>query len=481
LQLPIKVTKGTARAAAGQPVTLDLDGAIDVTPVTIRISSGALPDFLKTRSEVPFSLAAEAAGARLALSGKVALPISQLAMRLKLSVRGDRFDSLNQLARVQLPPWGPWELGGKFRAAASGYEVPDLTLRVGESKLNGHGSLTTTGVRPRLDIDLRAPRVQLDDFKLANWSLFEKKEKKPAKPLSVEEMRTKAKEAAAQGQKLLSPQVLRSLDASLNVAVEEVLSGADKLGSGTLNAQLADGKFVLDPAEVNVPGGSARGALSYQPSDADVTVQANIRVERFDYGILARRIKPGTDLQGLFSLQMQLDARAPTLDALMQHANGRIDFAVWPHNFKSGIFDMWAVNLLVALLPAVDPASESKVNCAVGRFDLRNGKLTQDQILMDTSRMRVTGVGNVDFATEVLAFRLVPKAKIPQFFSLATPVQVSGTITDFKIGVASSDVLETVGRLLTSIFVVPIQKLTQHSLPRDGADVCTNAMRETRG
>jgi hypothetical protein len=139
------------------------------------------------------------------------------------------------------------------------------------------------------------------------------------------------------------------------------------------------------------------------------------------------------------------------------------------------------VNLLVALLPAVDPASESKVNCAVGRFDLRNGKLTQDQILMDTSRMRVTGVGNVDFATEVLAFRLVPKAKIPQFFSLATPVQVSGTITDFKIGVASSDGVETVGRLLTSIFVVPIQKLTQHSLPRDGADVCTNAMRETRG
>jgi hypothetical protein len=186
-------------------------------------------------------------------------------------------------------------------------------------------------------------------------------------------------------------------------------------------------------------------------------------------------------MQGLFSLHLNLDARAKTLDAIMQHANGRIDFAVWPRDFKSGIFDLWAVNLFVALLPAVDPASESKINCAVGRFDLHDGKLTQDEILMDTSRMRVSGVGKVDFATEELAFRLVPRPKSPQFFSLATPVQVTGKITNFKIGVAGSDLIDTMGRLLTSVFVVPIQKLTQKDLPRDGADVCDKAMREARG
>ncbi|HTS55038.1 MAG TPA: AsmA family protein, partial [Burkholderiales bacterium] len=148
LQLPIRVTKGTARAAPGQPITLDLDGAIDVTPVTIRITSGALPDFLKTSSSVPFTVAAEAAGATLALSGTVALPITQREMQLQLSVQGARFDSLNGLARVELPPWGPWEFGGRFRVSSGGYEVPDLRLRVGESRLNGRGSLTTTGVRP---------------------------------------------------------------------------------------------------------------------------------------------------------------------------------------------------------------------------------------------------------------------------------------------------------------------------------------------
>lgn len=138
--------------------------------------------------------------------------------------------------------------------------------------------------------------------------------------------------------------------------------------------------------------------------------------------------------------------------------------------------DLWAVNLFLALLPAVDPAAESKVNCAIGRFDLRDGKLTQDQILLDTSRMRVGGKGSVDFGTEALYFRLVPTAKTPQFFSLATPIEVNGTITNFKIGVSGSDVLETAARLFTSVIVVPLQKLVQRGVPRDGSDVCVSAL-----
>jgi uncharacterized protein involved in outer membrane biogenesis len=480
LQLPIQVANGIVRVSPGKPLAADLDGTIDVTPVAIRLSGAELPDLLKTGSRVPFGLTFEAASTRLELNGKVKLPVTQGEFDLDLTVKGERFDTLDRLLRVQLPHWGPWGAGGRFRVSKSGYQVDDLALHVGQSTLNGRGSLVTAGVRPRIDMELTAPRVQLDDFKLDGWSLVEKKEKKSEKPLSMEEMRAKAREAAAQGQKLLSREVLRQLDATLNIDVGEVLSGHDRLGSGALHAQLADGKFVLDPAEVNTAGGSAHMTFTYEPTETDVAVQATIRTERFDYGILARRIKPDTDLQGLLSLHMEINSRAPTLDALMQHADGRIDFAVWPKNFKSGIFDLWAVNLLAALVPAVDPAKESVVNCAIARFDLRDGTLTQDKILMDTSRMRVSGQGMVNFNTEALAFRLVPTAKSPQFFSLATPVGVTGTITDFKIGVSGSDVAETFARLFTSVIVVPIESLFGRKLPRDGADVCANATREVR-
>jgi uncharacterized protein involved in outer membrane biogenesis len=479
-KIGIEVASGVARAGLGEPVSVTLDGKVDTTPVAIKVSSAPLQDFLKTREPVPFAVSAQAAGARLDLSGKVQLPVARREGEVQLSIRGERLDSLDTLARASLPPWGPYALEGAMRVSNQGYEVPDLTLRMGESQLTGRGSLIGVEGRPRIDVVLRAPNVQLNDFPLKGWSAFDKPKPKDAKAMSVEQMRAKAKEAAAQGQKLLSAEVLRRQDAYLSVDVDQVVSGTDRLGSGSLKAKLENGRLAVEPLEVNVPGGGARMWFAYLPSDSDVAVEAKIRVDRFDYGVLARRLKPEMDLkyvQGLFSLHLDLQSRAPTIDALMAHGNGRLDFAVWPKDLRAGIFDLWAVNLFLALVPAVDPASESRVNCALGRFKLTDGRMEQEAILMDTSRMRVRGEGRVDFVDERLYFKLGPKAKTAQFFSLATPVQVTGSFSDFKVGLAPGAAAEATARLLTSIFVVPIQKLTEGPVPRDGADVCGGALR----
>src|SRR6185436_7352854 len=166
-------------------------------------------------------------------------------------------------------------------------------------------------------------------------------------------------------------------------------------------------------------------------------------VQKFDYGVLARRIKPESDLHGAFSLKMDVDSRARYLSDTLRRGSGHIEFAVWPQNMRSGIFDMWAVNVLVALVPAVDPGKASKVNCAIGRFDLKDGKLVERSIILDTSRMRVNGTGTANFSDEA-----------------------------FKVGVSPGDIVGTVGRLATSIVWVPLQKLAGKKIPTDGADVC---------
>ncbi|CAN0475253.1 unnamed protein product, partial [Phaeothamnion confervicola] len=127
---------------------------------------------------------------------------------------------------------------------------------------------------------------------------------------------------------------------------------------------------------------------------------------------------------------------------------------------------------LVALVPAVDPDKASKVNCAVGRFDLSDGKLVDRFIVMDTSRMRVTGKGKANFTDEHFDLRMNPQAKSAQFLSLATPIQVSGPFDKFKISVSAGDIIGTVGRLTTSILWVPLQKLFGKKIPVDGSDVC---------
>jgi hypothetical protein len=315
-----------------------------------------------------------------------------------------------------------------------------------------------------------APNIQLDDFPL------ERRADAPTSP-TAEELRATARDAAHQTQRVLGRVFLRQFDAYIDVIVRQVLSGPDRLGDGWLRAQLIDGNLYLGPAEVNLPGGTLRLSLAYQPEEARIRFAAGAYIERFEYGIIARRARPGSDAEGLFSLNMELSSETPSLTRLMANANGAIDLAVWPRNLGAGQIDLWVVNLFRELLPVLDRRAQSQVNCVVGRFDLRAGVLTRDAMLIDTSRMRVVGAGQVDFGTEAIDFRFQPRSKELQFFSLETPVRVTGTLTDFNIGVSPGDVLGTIARFFGSVIVVPLETLFRGPLPRDGADVCTDPLR----
>jgi uncharacterized protein involved in outer membrane biogenesis len=210
-----------------------------------------------------------------------------------------------------------------------------------------------------------------------------------------------------------------------------------------------------------------------------VTGEARAHIDRFDYGILARSINPRTEMAGLLSLDMNLKSRAKNLGVIMHHVDGRLDFAVWPENFEAGVFDLWAVNLMTAVLPRLDSTKKSKINCAVGRFDLEDGLMRDDLIMVDTTNMRVEAEGRIDFKTERVKLNLKPRAKSPRFFSLATPIKVNGKFTDFKIGPKQGALVGTAIRFVTSPVHVPLRMVTQDNLPKDGSAACSEAMNRT--
>jgi uncharacterized protein involved in outer membrane biogenesis len=354
----------------------------------------------------------------------------------------------------------------------TGYEVQGLVLRVGENQLLGTGKLEVTGPQPRLDVRLTAPSIQLDDFPLP-----ERLTDDPPLGFTAEGVRAAGRRVARQTERLLGAGFLRRLDAYLDVEVQEVLSGPDRLADGKLRVQVVDGRFHLGPAQVNVPGGTLRLSFAYDPRAPEIEFAAAAYVERFDYGILARRLKPAQGVRGLFSLNLELAGKAPSLDQIMRHADGKLDFAVWPEEVRGGIFNLWSVNLLLAVLPVIDPGGESEVNCIVGRFDLEDGMLSDDKILIDTTRVRVRGSGSADLGTETLAFVFRPRAKGLALFRLQTPLRVTGTLTDYSIGIERRDLVISTLRMLASPIIVPFERLTLGPLPRDGADVCTDPLR----
>ena len=467
----IRVDEARIGARAGEPVRARLHGEIDQTPVRIEVTSGTLADFAGDASRVPFALAAQAAGAQLTLDGEVTLPLGS-GGQLSIEMRGERLDSLSGLARVELPAWGPWSFSGPIRMTPTGYELQGLSAGVGRSRLSGTGKIDLSGPRPYLEVQVAAPSIQLDDFPMP-----ERLTESPAPSDDGRVLRGAASRMAGRTDKLLSAAFLRRLDASIDVKAKEVLSGNDRLADGALRLKLEGGRLHLDPAVVNLPGGAVRLSISYDLKETEVEFSAAAGIERFDYGIIARRMGRADDVRGLFSLNLELAGTAPSLETIMRNANGKVDFAVWPTELQTGIFNLWSVNLVLKLLPLIDPAARPEVNCIVGRFDLEHGNLSDDKILIDTSAVRIRGAGHANLATEELEFVFRPRAKGFALFRLQTPLRVTGTLDDQRFGFERSDVAESVLRLIASPILLPIEWLTLGPLPRDGADVCTDPLR----
>ncbi len=464
----IRIDAGAMTAAPNEKIALKLEGAINENPIDIKVETGTAKDLIDISKRIPFELTTKVAKTELNLAGSLSRKTEDADLSLHLKVAGQNLSDLNRLLDVDIPPWGPWSLSGAFNMTNKSYEVSNFDLQVGESHLKGRGALFTDLAPVKLDVNLNAHQIRLDDFRMDSWAKSQSRqtpEKDSQKPLDKALISQKIEQ-------FLNPNFMRSANVALKAKVDRVISGNDKLGEGTFDFTLLNGQATIGPVSVESDKGRALWWLKYQPREKDIQLDFHADVSQFDYGVIARHIQPKSDVKGKFNLKVDVASQAPHLSELWKYAGGDLEFALLPENQKSGVFDLWAVNVLTGLLPVVDPSKESKVNCAIGQFHLENGIVREKVLKIDTSRMRVEGVLFADLKSQQLFAKVRPQAKQTQFLSLATPIEVKGTFEKFNIGPSLFDVAETALRIGTSVFWVPLKKLFGEKMQADGADIC---------
>ncbi len=480
-ELPIRVKTGRVGASAGTNLELELDAEIAETPLSLQLTTNGLAAFAREADALDFDLRAEIAGTRIEAVGDAVLPLDKTDIDVELSLAGDKFSDVDELLDLDLPPVGPYTLDGRFRLVDAGYSLTGLKFHVGESDLAGSVRIDTRPTPPRLTVDLATNSLQLDDFVDESWSPIKGTVEK-----SEEDTKKKVPEDQPQGQPaideklrtVLNPDVLGSLDADLSLNVRQVLSGKDSLGGGDAQVTLRDGRLTADPLTLNLPGGSAAASFSVKPTDDSVDAAVTLDIEGFDYGIVARRKDPESRAGGLVDLDLDIRSTAPGFDEILGHADGHIHLDVAPEHLPAGIFDLWATNVLLALLPRLDPENKSTMNCIIARCVLEDGLLTPETVILDSTRVRAAGTGNVNFKTEEIAFRIQPTPKRPQFLSIETPITVTGSFDDFSVGLGNLGLPGLALRVTGNTVLYPVNFVFASRIPLDGHDICPHAARK---
>ena len=461
----------------GTPLKLDISGSILSFPYSLAISIASLDELLKENKSW-IDLQAEIAETVLSFGGNVDLASALQSLALKASVKAENLSSLNDLLGLDLPPLKNYGVETSIVIKKHNYELENLTIKTGVSELVGTARIIVENDIVNAEIDFRAPLIQLDDFIFDNWSLkgdtasVSGPEKPEENVATTEKPAQQNEDVKKRNRALVDPELLARLNTTLTIQAEQVLSGTDELGNGSLKVSLQDGRVAIESLDLSIPGGSIKMSASLKPGTEQSEASVKAVMKNFDIGILVRRNNPEAEMSGLINLDVDLKSSAATIDQLLPNGNGYFDFSGQLKNIKAGIIDLWAVNLVAAIVSSTDE-NQSQINCAVGRWSVKDGLLRPDAFFIDTSKIRICGTGQIDFKKNRIDLTIAPTPKKPEFFSLATPLEVHGTFADINLGIKASGLVGTAARFIVSPIAVPIKRVVSEEIPEDGSDACT--------
>jgi uncharacterized protein involved in outer membrane biogenesis len=262
---------------------------------------------------------------------------------------------------------------------------------------------------------------------------------------------------------------------NVQLEIEQLQSQGQAFGHAAAKLTMDNKDIRLQPLTIQLPDGKIEASYLQTRSVDDVQVSLQLDIENLEYGGLLRLFEADSEATGTLYLKAGVSSEAPSWDQLPAGLEGSADLAVFPNDVSAGFLDLWASNLVLALLP-IDNGGHKKMNCMVSRVTVEEGILTSRISFLDSTDIIVRVQGEIDLDAQHLDLLAVPQAKTERFLSVSTPIKVKGPYDDFTVDVSPGGFLVTMVRWYYGLIYVPWKWITGERFPADGIATCVNAM-----
>jgi len=377
-------------------------------------------------------------GAKLTLRGRVAQPLAAQGLDLQFDLMGSVASVWNGLSRLPVPSALPAEenltAAGLFQGSMLAFQLQALDVHLGGNDIAGEMSVDLSGDRPLIEADLHSKYVNLD-FSSAQ---------------------SDAPEADTEDRLIpditIDLDVLALLDGELKYRAQRLRRADMFVEQLQLNLALRQGALTLKPSTARL----AKGRLSIDGSvnQGNLAVRVALRQAAmsalgpmFDTTMVSGSLDLSADLRGRVT-DGHIDLRA-----LAASLHGETSMIISDGHIQSRFLDLLAEDLVVALVREKASDNRTRLHCLASSHGIKDGVARSRMLLLDTENITVVGDGQTDLSSEAINYRLTPRAKDPSLVSLATPINVSGSLANpsavpDSVAVAGSVAVAVVGNLL---------------------------------
>ncbi len=432
--------------------TLSGNGTLQKQVFTLAASGGALTTLRDSSKDYPLDLELGMGATKIRVNGTFRDPIKMEGVNAMLDLQGGNLADLFYLTGIPLPPTPAYSLVGKLEKKVDVWHFTDFKGKVGDSDLAGNIVYDISQERGFIQGDLTSNLLDIKDMG-GFIGLTPKEAKKQA-----------------QKEKVL-PDIpldlsrLRAADMDIALKVSRIEAPGLPLKNMNIRFDLKEGLLTLNPMDLGLVDGTVAGTLVLDGREETPDVQMDLNLKRIGLKQFFNDSRFESFSAGHFGGRVKLAGKGKSLADVLATSNGAVTVSMSGGEISLVIVEAAGIDLgeLAPLLLGED--KNTRIRCAVGDFGVKDGLLTSNIFVFDTTDTNIQGEATINLKNEAMDIRAEAHPKDQSILSLRTPLTVKGTMKKPSIGIdptnlaAKGGVAAALGALFPPLAIIPFIEL----------------------
>ncbi len=432
--------------------TLSGNGTLQKQVFTLAASGGALTTLRDSSKDYPLDLELGMGATKIRVNGTFRDPIKMEGVNAMLDLQGGNLADLFYLTGIPLPPTPAYSLVGKLEKKVDVWHFTDFKGKVGDSDLAGNIVYDISQERGFIQGDLTSNLLDIKDMG-GFIGLTPKEAKKQA-----------------QKEKVL-PDIpldlsrLRAADMDIALKVSRIEAPGLPLKNMNIRFDLKEGLLTLNPMDLGLVDGTVAGTLVLNGREETPDVQMDLNLKRIGLKQFFNDSRFESFSAGHFGGRVKLAGKGKSLADVLATSNGAVTVSMSGGEISLVIVEAAGIDLgeLAPLLLGED--KNTRIRCAVGDFGVKDGLLTSNIFVFDTTDTNIQGEATINLKNEAMDIRAEAHPKDQSILSLRTPLTVKGTMKKPSIGIdptnlaAKGGVAAALGALFPPLAIIPFIEL----------------------
>lgn len=450
--------------------TLNGNGVLDKDALIIKAGGGPLLDLTDTTKPYPIDIDITLEKTRLKVDGTITDPTKLSDLDATMELEGPSTGELFVLLNIPAPETPPYHVKGHLLHKDKSWTYENFTGTIGGSDIAGTVGVDTSHPRMFVKADLLSQKLDLNDIgPLVGIP--------PGAKAATDEQKKAAAAYHADERVLpdakLSLGKVRSVDADLTFKASSVLAPNLPLDNVDLHLTLDNGVLTLDPLKLGVAGGQIDSIIKIDARADKVETDYDIRFHNFELNRFMTKAGFPDGGTGKLGGRVKLKAPGNSVRESLGNADGIVGLVMDKGQISDLVVALVGIDIGEALKLVVtdDKSKLIPVRCLATYFDVKDGLMTPQAFVLDTSTTSVEGKGSINLKDEHLDLQLIANQKDPAILAAPTPIDIDGTFKHPTFGLDTKSLVERGGAALAlGVLLTPIGSLLAFVDPGEGED-----------